>query len=64
MRTLTIVLLNEPVKHLLLLTNAALRGTGRRLLQSPVHPFVPAILLRVPRLYPFRFDAQFDKPDR
>jgi hypothetical protein len=53
----------EGVTALLLGRRRCRRRTHRRLLQRPVHPLVPSVLLRMPGLDPFWDDPELDPPD-
>lgn len=64
MRPLVVVFALEPIECLLLCWHIPFwRGGGLRL-QSPVHSFVPAILLRASSYDPFWLDTQLYEPDR
>src|SRR5436309_2700292 len=57
MRAILVVLLLEPIKALLLQAQALRRRSRRLCLQRPMHPFMPAVLLRLALL-----DALMDNP--
>src|SRR6266478_1474301 len=64
MRTLVIELLAEDVEAALLRREAARRRARGLRLQGPVHPFMPAVLVRAPGLDELRQDAETYPPRR
>lgn len=64
MRTLLVVLASELIKGFLLLTQVGLRWLGRGGLECAMHPFVPSVLLRLPRLDALDLQAQSHPLDR
>jgi hypothetical protein len=57
-----VVLRLKDLEALLLGPPGGRRGAGRRPLERPVHPFVPAVLLRMSRIDQFRVNPQLDPP--
>jgi hypothetical protein len=64
MRTLVVEDLEELVEPSLLLQEISTRWLGGFFLQSAMHTFVTAVLLRMAGLEPFDADAQAKSPDR
>ena len=64
MRSLLVVAGDEGIKAGLLLQPVGRRGLRGLFLQREMHPFVPAILLRMPRFDAFDLDPEPQPPDR
>ena len=64
MRAFGVELVHEGVETVLLLQKVGARRARCLLLEREVHPFMPAILLRMAGLDAFDADAQPEPPDR
>ena len=64
MRTLVVEDVEEAIKAGLLLQKVGSGRLGGFLFQGEMHAFVPAVLLRMPRLDAFNANAQAEPPDR